>query len=109
MMGGVRELVTMLSEPKLVITEVREKAQIIDEAESLADRLCRSLNHLRLASAAFMAFNHGLLTMLAGGATTVFEIPFWVILRSHQMAKAMISIARRPSGSSRLSRVRAVT
>jgi hypothetical protein len=39
MMGGVRELVTMLSEPKLVITEVREKAQIIDEAESLADRL----------------------------------------------------------------------
>jgi uncharacterized protein len=39
MMGGVRELVTMLSEPKLVITQVREKAQIIDEAESLADRL----------------------------------------------------------------------
>src|SRR6186997_1058316 len=36
MMGGVRELVAMLSEPKLVISEVREKAQIIDEAESLA-------------------------------------------------------------------------
>jgi uncharacterized protein len=39
MMGGVRELVAMLSEPKLVIAAVREKAQIIDEAESLADRL----------------------------------------------------------------------
>jgi PiT family inorganic phosphate transporter len=50
-----------------------------------------AFNRLQLASAAFMAFNHGLndgqkfmgvfaLTMLAGGATTVFEIPFWVIL-----------------------------
>ena len=50
-----------------------------------------SFDRLQLLSAAFMAFNHGLndgqkfmgvfaLTMLAGGATDVFEIPFWVIL-----------------------------
>jgi PiT family inorganic phosphate transporter len=51
----------------------------------------RLFDRLQLLSAAFMAFNHGLndgqkfmgvfaLTMLAGGATTVFEIPFWVVL-----------------------------
>jgi PiT family inorganic phosphate transporter len=51
----------------------------------------RLFDRLQLLSAAFMAFNHGLndgqkfmgvfaLTMLAGGATTVFEIPVWVIL-----------------------------
>ena len=51
----------------------------------------RSFDRLQVLSAAFMAFNHGLndgqkfmgvfaLTMLAGGATTVFEIPFWIIL-----------------------------
>jgi PiT family inorganic phosphate transporter len=51
----------------------------------------RLFDRLQLISAAFMAFNHGLndgqkfmgvfaLTMLAGGATTVFEIPFWVVL-----------------------------
>jgi PiT family inorganic phosphate transporter len=51
----------------------------------------RLFDRLQLLSAAFMAFNHGLndgqkfmgvfaLTMLAGGATSVFEIPFWVML-----------------------------
>ena len=51
----------------------------------------RTFNRLQLLSAAFMAYNHGLndgqkfmgvfaLTMLAGGATKVFEIPFWIIL-----------------------------
>ena len=51
----------------------------------------RTFDRLQLLSAAFMAFNHGLndgqkfmgvfaLTMLAGGATNVFEIPFWVVL-----------------------------
>jgi PiT family inorganic phosphate transporter len=50
-----------------------------------------SYDRLQLLSAAFMAYNHGLndgqkfmgvfaLTMLAGGATDVFEIPFWIIL-----------------------------
>ena len=54
-------------------------------------RAKRNFDRLQLASAAFMAFNHGLndgqkfmgvfaLTMLAGGASTVFEIPFWVML-----------------------------
>jgi PiT family inorganic phosphate transporter len=49
-----------------------------------------AFNRLQLASAAFMAFNHGLndgqkfmgvfaLTMLAGGAAAVFEIPFWIM------------------------------
>ncbi len=48
-------------------------------------------DRLQIISAAFMAFNHGLndgqkfmgvfaLTMLAGGATKAFEIPFWVML-----------------------------
>jgi inorganic phosphate transporter, PiT family len=51
----------------------------------------RLFDRLQILSAAFMAFNHGLndgqkfmgvfaLTMLAGGATQVFEIPFWVML-----------------------------
>jgi PiT family inorganic phosphate transporter len=53
-------------------------------------RAKRTFDNLQIASAAFMAFNHGLndgqkfmgvfaLTMLAGGAVDVFEIPFWVI------------------------------
>ena len=51
----------------------------------------RLFDRLQILSAAFMAFNHGLndgqkfmgvfaLTMLAGGATQVFEIPFWMIV-----------------------------
>jgi inorganic phosphate transporter, PiT family len=51
----------------------------------------RSYDRLQLLSAAFMAYNHGLndgqkfmgvfaLTMLAGGATDIFDIPFWIIL-----------------------------
>jgi PiT family inorganic phosphate transporter len=50
-----------------------------------------SYDRLQLLSAGFMAYNHGLndgqkfmgvfaLTMLAGGATDVFDIPFWIIL-----------------------------
>ncbi len=48
-------------------------------------------DRLQIASAGFMAFNHGLndgqkfmgvfaLTMLLGGATSKFEIPYWVII-----------------------------
>ncbi len=51
----------------------------------------RVFDQLQILSAAFMAFNHGLndgqkfmgvfaLTMLAGGATQIFEIPLWVIV-----------------------------
>lgn len=54
-------------------------------------RAKRMFDYLQILSAAFMAFNHGLndgqkfmgvfaLTMLAGGATQIFEIPLWVIL-----------------------------
>ena len=38
-MHGVRELVTMLTEPKLSLARVRELARAIDEAESEADTL----------------------------------------------------------------------
>ena len=54
-------------------------------------RAKRRFDRLQIASAGFMAFNHGLndgqkfmgvfaLTLLLGGATTTFEIPFWIIL-----------------------------
>lgn len=39
MVGGVRELVAMLSEPKLVLASVRERARPIDDAESEADQV----------------------------------------------------------------------
>lgn len=39
MMLGVRELVAMLSEPKLSLAGVRDRARPIDEAEAEADRL----------------------------------------------------------------------
>ena len=39
MMHGVRQLVTMLSEPKLSLARVREAARAIDEAETEADTL----------------------------------------------------------------------
>jgi uncharacterized protein Yka (UPF0111/DUF47 family) len=38
-MLGVRELVAMLSEPKLSLARVRDRARPIDEAESKADTL----------------------------------------------------------------------
>ena len=51
----------------------------------------RVFDRLQMASAAFMSFNHGLndgqkfmgvfaMTLLAGGATKEFTIPFWVII-----------------------------
>jgi uncharacterized protein len=39
MMLGVRELVAMLSEPKLSLVQVRDRARPVDEAEAEADRL----------------------------------------------------------------------
>jgi uncharacterized protein Yka (UPF0111/DUF47 family) len=39
MMGGVRELVAMLSEAKLSLARVRDRARAIDEAEAEADTL----------------------------------------------------------------------
>ena len=39
MMAGVQELVKMLSEPKLPLARVRDRARTIDEAESEADKL----------------------------------------------------------------------
>jgi PiT family inorganic phosphate transporter len=54
-------------------------------------RAKRRFDHAQMASAAFMAFNHGLndgqkfmgvfaLTLMAGGAMSEFHIPWWVIL-----------------------------
>jgi hypothetical protein len=39
MMVGVQELVAMLSEPKLSLARVRDRARTIDEAEAEADKL----------------------------------------------------------------------
>ena len=39
MMGGVQELVAMLSEPKLSLARVRDRARTIDEDEAEADKL----------------------------------------------------------------------
>ena len=39
MMLGVRELIVMLSEPKLELTRVRDRARPVDDAEAEADRL----------------------------------------------------------------------
>lgn len=39
MMGGIRELVAMLGEPKLSLASVRETATGIDDAEAEADKL----------------------------------------------------------------------
>lgn len=60
-------------------------------ANAKPHRAKRLFDHLQLGSAAFMAFNHGLndgqkfmgvfaLTLLAGGVTSEFVIPWWVIL-----------------------------
>ena len=59
--------------------------------QSRPARAKRNYDRLTILSAAFMAFNHGLndgqkfmgvfaTTLLAGGATTKFEIPLWVIV-----------------------------
>ncbi len=67
------------------------KLIILLAADARPRRAKRTFDVLQVISAAFMAFNHGLndgqkfmgvfaLTMLAGGATKVFEIPFWIVL-----------------------------
>ena len=54
-------------------------------------RARKRFDYLQIAAAAFMAFNHGLndgqkfmgvfaLTMMAGGAMQVFEIPLWIVI-----------------------------
>jgi PiT family inorganic phosphate transporter len=60
-------------------------------ANASPHRAKRTFDYLQMGSAAFMAFNHGLndgqkfmgvfaLTLLAGGVTDEFSIPWWVIL-----------------------------
>jgi len=60
-------------------------------ANASPHRAKRNFDHLQMVSAAFMAFNHGLndgqkfmgvfaLTLLAGGVTSEFSIPWWVIV-----------------------------
>lgn len=60
-------------------------------ANAPPNRAKKSFDRAQMASAAFMAFNHGLndgqkfmgvfaLTLLAGGVTQQFEIPWWVIV-----------------------------
>jgi inorganic phosphate transporter, PiT family len=67
------------------------KLVILVAGNTSPTRSKRVFDRLQVLSAAFMAFNHGLndgqkfmgvfaLTMLAGGATQVFEIPFWTML-----------------------------
>lgn len=70
---------------------VLARAIIALAANARPTRAKRTFDRLQLGSAAFLAFNHGLndgqkfmgvfaLTLLAGGATSKFEIPWWVIL-----------------------------
>ena len=60
-------------------------------ANTAPNKAKRRFDRLQMASAAFMAFNHGLndgqkfmgvfaMTLLAGGMTTEFHIPWWVII-----------------------------
>ena len=60
-------------------------------ANAHPNRAKRNFDRAQMASACFMAFNHGLndgqkfmgvfaMTLLAGGATKTFEIPWWVII-----------------------------
>ena len=60
-------------------------------AKAPPNKAKRAFDRMQLASAAFMAFNHGLndgqkfmgvfaMTLLAGGATKEFAIPLWVII-----------------------------
>lgn len=64
---------------------------ILLAANATPTRAKRYFDRAQLASAAFMAFNHGLndgqkfmgvfaMTLLAGGAIPEFEIPWWVVL-----------------------------
>jgi len=49
MMAGVQELVAMLSEPKLSLGRVRDRARTIDEAEAEADKLVAALERKLVA------------------------------------------------------------
>jgi uncharacterized protein Yka (UPF0111/DUF47 family) len=58
MMTGVRELVAMLSEPKLALAAVREKATSIDRAEAEADRVVAIAERLLVAQYSPPGANH---------------------------------------------------
>lgn len=75
----------------MVAANLLGRAIIRVSGSSRPTRTKRTYDRLQIVSAGFMAFNHGLndgqkfmgvfaMTLLAGGATSQFEIPLWVII-----------------------------
>jgi hypothetical protein len=58
MMGGIRELVAMLGEPKLSLASVRETATEIDQAEAEADKLVAAAERKLVAEYILPNANH---------------------------------------------------
>ena len=91
MMLGVRELIAMLSEPKLSLTGVRDRARPIDEAEAEADRLVAAAERKLVAEYAAPTANR--LEFI--GWDKLYQLLEQMTDEANHCAKLILSLARK--------------
>lgn len=91
MMLGVRELVAMLSEPKLSLTRVRDRARPVDEAEAEADRLAAAAERRLVAEYAAPGANR--LEFI--GWDKLYQLLEQMTDEANHCAKLILSLARK--------------
>jgi uncharacterized protein Yka (UPF0111/DUF47 family) len=91
MMRGVRDLVAMLSEPKLSLTGVRDLARPIDEAEAEADRLVAAAERKLVAEYAAPGANR--LEFI--GWDKLYDLLERMTDEANHCAKLILSLARK--------------
>ncbi len=91
MMLGVRELVAMLSEPKLSLARVRDRARPIDEAEAEADRLVAAAERRLVAEYGAPAANR--LEFI--GWDKLYQLLEQMTDEANHCAKLILSLARK--------------
>jgi uncharacterized protein Yka (UPF0111/DUF47 family) len=91
MMLGVRELVAMLSEPKLSLSRVRDRARPVDEAEAEADRLVAAAERRLVAEYAAPGANR--LEFI--GWEKLYQLLEQMTDEANHCAKLILSLARK--------------
>src|SRR5262245_3517964 len=91
MMLGVRELVAMLSEPKLSLARVRDRARPVDEAEAEADRLVAAAERRLVAEYAAPGANR--LEFI--GWEKLYQLLEQMTDEANHCAKLILSLARK--------------
>ena len=91
MMLGVRELIVMLSEPKLELTRVRDRARPVDDAEAEADRLVAAAERRLVAE--YMPPGANRLELIAWDK--LYQLLEQMTDEANHCAKLVLSLARK--------------